>query len=93
MNSKNKTLQLCYNLAIKGNGSYVSNSINYIASIYKVNKYSMCSMNVNKHNIDIDIIIKKADAIRDFISMHEDIDTSALDKRNITSIIDFLCTS
>ena len=41
----------------------------------------MCSMNVNKHNIDIDIIIKKADAIRDFISMREDIDISALDKR------------
>ena len=67
MNSKKKTLQLCYSLAIKGSGSCMANIINYIASVYKVKKYNMCSMNLNRHNIDINAIIKRADAIRDFI--------------------------
>ena len=93
MNSKNKIFKLCYNLAITGSGSYISNSINYIASVCKLNKYNMGSIKLNKHNVDTETNIRKADEIKHFISMCEDIVISGSKKQNLISINDYLCKS
>ena len=59
---------LSYNLVITGSDSYVSNSISHIASLYKLNKYNRASIKLNKHSVHTDTNIRKADAIREFIS-------------------------
>ena len=48
----------------------------------------------NKNSVHIDINIQNASVIKDFIVMREDIiDIVTSDKQNLTSIIDFLCTT
>ena len=47
----------------------------------------------NKNSVHTDINIQNASVIKDFIVMREDIDIVTSDKQNLTSIIDFLCTT
>ena len=92
VNSKNK--KLCCTLALQGSGSNVSDSINFLASTYKFDKYNMPSViKCNIYGVHTAINIQNASVIKDFIAMREDIDIATIDKQNLTSIIDFLCTT
>ena len=91
VNSKNKIVKLCCTLALQGSGSYVSDSINFLASTYKFDKFNMPSViKCNINSVHTDINIQNANVIKDFIAMREDIDIATSDKQNLTSIIDFL---
>ena len=94
VNSKNKIVKLCCTLALQDSGSYVSDSINFLASTYKFDKYNMPSViKCNINSVHTDINIQNANVIKEFIAMREDIDIATSDKQNLTSIIDFLCTT
>ena len=57
-------------------------------------KHNMPSVIIcNKNSVHTAINIQNASVIKDFIAIREDIGIATIDKQNLTSIIDFLCTA
>ena len=78
---------------MNGSGSDVSDSINFIAEKYGLNKYELaiCDLKVIKIPVE-ENVFEHCNTIRDFLGMRENVFTSNVDKKNLSEIIDNLCT-
>jgi hypothetical protein len=97
LESKNKIIYLCGQLALCGSQSKLGNSINHLCDIYNIAKYdikftpkSQIYKSLARRCEVTDNCIQKAGAIRDFIQYRHH---SAIDAReDIETILHYLCT-
>ena len=89
----NSVVKLCAFLSIGGSTSDVACSLNYICYKYKLNKYHLWDFRTHciKYNSHSNSLT--AGIIRDFIKLKENNSIGVTDKRNISFIIDYLCTN
>lgn len=89
-NSKNNIVRIMAKLAKYGSSSKACSSLNYVCSMYNLDKYrlsKLCLKKVLDDNDRNDVII--AGVISDFLDIRRSDPTDT----GLTDIIDFLCTS
>ena len=97
--SKNVIVSMCAQLALRGSGSHVSNSLNYVAHFYNINKCDIVESSLNSQTLENDENdVRTANFIQEvleerwFTMMHP-FERTLLNLEETNELLFVLCTS